>query len=26
MPRFAGLATLMRLPYVQAHDPEFADV
>jgi guanidinopropionase len=26
MPRFAGLATLMRLPYVQAHDPEFSDV
>jgi guanidinopropionase len=26
MPRFAGLATLMRLPYVQKTDPEFADV
>jgi len=26
MPRFAGIPTLMRLPYVQAHDPEFADV
>ena len=26
MPRFAGLATLMRLPYVKKNDPEFADV
>ena len=26
MPRFAGLATLMRLPYVQKTDAEFADV
>jgi len=26
MPRFAGIPTLMRLPYVQAHEPEFADV
>jgi guanidinopropionase len=26
MPRFAGIPTLMRLPYVQAHDAEYADV
>ena len=26
MPRFAGIATLMRLPYVQKTDAEFADV
>ena len=26
MPRYAGMATLMRLPFVQKTDPEFADV
>ena len=26
MPRYAGMATLMRLPFVQKNDPEYADV